>query len=188
MKKVIYARVSTTEQNVDQQAAYLLQKHTNAIVYKEMLTGKSIDRPVFNKAIKTLVNGDTLIVKELSRIGRSTTEVINAIEQLTEQGIKLIIDKENIDTSTPTGKFMITVLAGMAQMERELMLERQKIGIATAKADGKYKGRKATNDHNCIKALELIDANPKMTKEQASKAVGIGVATLYRYVSKKALS
>ncbi len=181
MTTYIYARTSTKEQNLEQQVEFLKKEYPQYDkTYSESVTGKDMDRERWQELLAVVKSGDTIIVKELSRIGRSTIGVINAIEKLDKLGVSIIINKEKIDTSTPTGRFTLTVLAGMAQMERELMLERQAVGIATAKKAGKYKGRKAQTD-KCLVAIDKMKENNLPAKDAAQLA-GVGVSTLYRYI------
>jgi DNA invertase Pin-like site-specific DNA recombinase len=179
----IYARVSTKEQNLEQQVAFLKDEYPKFDkVYSEAVTGKDMDREQWLALLAVVKANDTIIVKELSRIGRSTIGVINATKHLDDLGVNIIINKEKIDTTTPTGRFTLTVLAGMAQMERELMLERQAVGIATAKKAGKYTGRKAQTD-KCEKAIEYMKDKNLSAKDAATLAK-VGVSTLYRYINK----
>lgn len=185
MTTYIYARVSTKEQNLEQQVDFLIEKypeHSVATVniYKEAVTGKDMDREQWLALLSVVKRGDTIIVKELSRIGRSTIGIINATKMLDDLGVNIVINKEKIDTTTPTGRFTLTVLAGMAQMERELMLERQAVGITTAKEAGKYKGRKAQTD-KCERAVELMKDKNLSAKDAATLAK-VGLSTLYRYI------
>lgn len=182
MTTYIYTRVSTDEQNVQQQADYLAAKHHHDFIVSEKFTGTTLDRPRFEKLIKQLKNGDTLIVREVSRLGRNAAEVLTLCENLKDRGIKLIVDDLNLDVTSPAGKLVFTLMVGVAQMEREQMLERQRIGINRAKAEGKYQGRKALDP-------AIIDAARKMIEAGASKAsvakhMKMGQSTLYKYLAK----
>jgi len=180
MTVYIYARVSTTDQNVNQQADYLTNKYKHDRVIMEQFTGKTLDRPEFAYMIKSLKKGDTLIVKEVSRLGRKTSEVTTLIDQLKEKGAHLVIDNlGGVDVTSPSGKLIVDVMASIAEMERESMLERQRVGIERAKKEGKFKGRKATDDGVIKMAKKLVLENG-LTKEAAAKQMNIGIATLYR--------
>lgn len=177
--RYIYARVSTDIQNVEQQAQYLAQRYEHDAIVTEVFTGTTTDRPKFNKLMQNFESGDTLIVYHVSRLGRRTTEVLDVVEVLQKKGISVIVDQLNgIDITEGVGKLLFTMLSGLAELEREQMLELQRIGINRAKAEGKYKGRKKIDDSIINSARVLIESG--MTKEQVAKQLGVGVATLYR--------
>lgn len=111
-------------------------------VYIDRLSGKNTDRPELKKMMDYVRKGDTVIVESISRFARNTRDLLVLIEKLTEKGVELVSRKEAIDTTTPTGKFMLTVFSAVAELEREYILQRQREGIAIAKAQGKYTGRK----------------------------------------------
>ena len=176
----IYARVSTTDQNVQQQADYLAAKYKHDRIVMESFTGKSLERPEFSELVSKLKQGDTLIVKEVSRLGRKTSEVTGLIDKLKDNGVHLIIENlGGVDVTSPSGKLIVDVMASIAEMERVNMLERQRIGIERAKKEGKFKGRKQTND-GVIKMAKRLVVENGLTKEAAAKQMNIGVATLYR--------
>ena len=139
-----YIRISTEDQNTARQEVIAAQYNIPATnVYIEKVSGKNIkDRKILQDLMKKLQRDDTLIVESISRFARNTRDLLELVEQLTEKDVEFVSKKEAIDTSTPTGKFMLTVLAAVAELEREYILERQREGIAVAKAAGKYKGRK----------------------------------------------
>lgn len=138
--KVGYARVSTVEQNEDRQVKTLKELGAEKI-FLDKLSGKNTNRPKLKEMLEFVREGDTLIVSEYSRLARSTKDLLEIIEKLENKGVHIVSDKEHFDTSTPQGRLMITFFAGMAQFEREIMLQRQAEGIAIAKAKGKYQGR-----------------------------------------------
>lgn len=181
MKTYIYARTSTQDQNVEQQASYLAEKHHHDFIVSEQFTGTTTDRPKFQSLLKSLSNGDKLVVREVSRIGRTTSEVLKVADDLKSRNISLVIDNLGMDITTPAGQMVLTVLAGAAQMEKQLLLERQVIGIARAKAEGKYKGRKALDSAVIATAKTLIKSG--MSKAAAAKHLNIGESTLYKYLS-----
>jgi len=184
MTTYIYARISTDEQNVNQQANALHMKYPEAEdPIKEIFTGTTTDRPKFQKLLSKLERNDRLIVQDASRLGRSTVEVLQVAKNLKAKGVTLTIDSvRGLDFATDTGEMVLTMLAGLAQMERQQLLERQRIGIERAKADGKYKGRKATNEKVIATARKLLAEG--MTKEDVAKQLNIGVSTLYRLIKK----
>lgn len=183
MTDYIYSRVSTKEQNSQSQAKELLQSYPSATVYEEKQSGKSmINRPVFQELLNTVKAGDRIIVRELSRIGRNTTDVLALFGELEEKDVAVIIKELQIDSTSATGKMVLTIMASVSQMEREIMLERQKAGIEEAKKAGKYKGKQPSPKtiKACKEAIGYVESG--MSKEKAAKAVGVGVATLYRYI------
>lgn len=177
----IYTRVSTDEQNVQQQADFLSAKHNHDFIVSEKFTGTTLDRPKFDQLIKTLKNGDTLIVREVSRLGRNAAEVLTLCENLKDRGIRLIVDDLNLDVTSPAGKLVFTLMVGVAQMEREQMLERQRIGINRAKAEGKYQGRKALDPSIINAARKMLEEGA--TKTAVAKHFKIGQSTLYKYLA-----
>jgi DNA invertase Pin-like site-specific DNA recombinase len=139
-QKVGYIRVSTIEQNIDRQVEAFKDLKLDR-VFSEKLSGKDTNRPQLKACLEYLREGDTLYINEYSRLARSTTDLLQITDGLAKKGVTLVSLKEKLDTSTPQGKFMLTVFAGIGQFERELILQRQREGIAEAKKQGKYKGR-----------------------------------------------
>ncbi|MEZ8168156.1 recombinase family protein [Vibrio tasmaniensis 1F-187] len=185
--KYIYARVSTKNQNLqtqlDLQAAY-----PDAELISEKVSGvKSVnDRPEFSALDKKLEKGDSVIVYDLSRLGRNTAELLSLVEDWKGRGIGLVVHNlggQSIDTQTATGYMMFTVLAAVGQMQRDLQREKAQAGMAIAVAEGRMKGGRPHKTKQIEKALKLINENG-LTKQEAAKAVGIGVATVYRALKK----
>lgn len=144
MSTYFYIRVSTKEQNTIRQEVKA-KEHNILIenVYIEKASGKNItDRPVLNNLMGTMRSGDKLIVDSISRFARNTKDLLDLVEQLNNKGIVFVSIKEAIDTTTPTGMFMLTVFGAVAQLERDYIKDRQAEGIAVAKDNGVYKGRK----------------------------------------------
>jgi DNA invertase Pin-like site-specific DNA recombinase len=176
-----YARVSTNDQNVAQQLQKL-SKYNPDYEVSEIFTGTTTDRPKFNKLLSDLKKGDTLIVREVSRLGRKTAEVMALVDNLKDKEVKLIVDNlDGLDLTSHAGKLVFTMLAGLAEMEREQMLERQAIGIARAKVEGRYKGRQAIDKVVIAQAKELISRG--MTKAAVAKQLKIAESTLYKYLA-----
>ncbi|MGF1755354.1 recombinase family protein [Vibrio makurazakiensis] len=177
-----YVRVSTKEQSTTTQEKEILLKYPDAVIVQEKSSGKTIDRPTFNKLLSTVTTGDKIVVREMSRLGRSQGELMLMIEEYQGKGIEFEILNIGIDTSSVSGKMILGILSSVAQMERELLLERQALGIAEAKAQGKYKGKQASpiTTKKCEEALGYVENG--MSKEKAAKAAGVGIATLYRYI------
>ena len=181
MTSYIYARTSIRDQNVQQQAEVLSQKYSHDFIITEKFTGTTIDRPKFQKLRKKCKNGDQLIVREVSRIGRNAADVLAVSEDLKTRGVSLVIENLGIDVTTPAGNMVLTVLAGAAQMEKELLLERQAIGIARAKKEGRYAGRKPLDKELLATAKSMLDQG--MSKAKTAKQLKIGESTLYRYLA-----
>ena len=153
--KLGYIRVSTVEQNEERQTRALLEKGVekeNLFIDKQ--SGKNAERAQLKALLAFCRKGDVVITESISRIARNTKDLLTIIEQLTNKGVDFISLKESIDTSTPQGKFMLTVFGALAELERENILERQREGIEIAKSEGKYKGRKPIDyDEAQMKAL-----------------------------------
>lgn len=139
---IAYCRVSTVEQNLDRQLEGL-KKHNIEKWFTEKVSGKDTNRPELQAMLDFAREGDTIYIHDFSRLARSTKDLLAIVEQLNDKGIHLVSNKENLDTSTPTGKLMLTMIGAINEFERLNMLERQKEGIAIAKTKGVYKGRKA---------------------------------------------
>ena len=138
-----YARVSTEEQNEARQL-HSFEGYTAKIkkVFIDKMSGKNTNRPQLQAMLDYVREGDVVVVSDFSRLARSTRDMLQIVQELTEKGVGLISLKEKIDTDTPQGRFMLTVFAALAELERETILQRQREGIAIAKQQGKYKGRK----------------------------------------------
>jgi DNA invertase Pin-like site-specific DNA recombinase len=141
---IAYVRVSTVEQNEDRQIE-ALQKHNIEKWFTEKVSGKNTNRPQLKAMLDFAREGDIIFIHDFSRLARSTKDLLDIVEQLNNKGIHLVSNKESIDTSTPQGKLMLTMIGAIYEFERTNLLERQKEGIAIAKRKGIYKGRKAIN-------------------------------------------
>lgn len=139
--KVFYARVSTEEQNEARQIEASKQLKCEK-TYLDKASGKNQERKALKEMLSYVRDGDTVYVSEIARLARNTTDLLSIVGQLEEKGVAFVSLKEAIDTSTPQGKFMLTVFGAMAELERAYILQRQAEGIAEAKKAGKYKGRK----------------------------------------------
>lgn len=140
-QNIAYIRVSTLEQNTESQFEILKQYKIDKY-FEEKISAKNTNRPKLMEMLDYVRNGDTVYVKDFSRLARSTKDLLEILEKLENKGVKLVSNKENLDTSTPAGKLMVTMLGAIYEFERANLLERQKDGIAVAKREGKYKGRK----------------------------------------------
>ena len=175
--KVGYVRVSTAGQNTARQEVIMEQLGVEK-VFIDKMSGKNTDRPQLKEMLAFVREGDTLVIESFSRLARSTKDLLEIVEELEKKNVKFVSQKENIDTSTPNGKFMLTVFAALAQLERETMLARQREGIEIAKAEGTYKGRKP---------VEVDDndwQNGKTTPKIMMNELGLKSATFWRTVKK----
>ena len=178
--KIGYIRVSTQEQNTIRQEV-LMESLGVDEVYIDRMSGKSTDRPELKKMMEYVRQGDTVIVESISRFARNTRDLLELVERLTAKGVEFVSKKEAIDTTTPTGKFMLTVFGAVAELEREYILQRQKEGIIIAKEQGKYKGRKSIANPDLPKVAAAWKRG-ELTAVQAIRKLGMSKATFYRKV------
>lgn len=178
--KVFYARVSTEEQNEARQVA---ASNGCEKVYIEKASGKNTDRPQLKEMLAFVREGDTVIVSEISRLSRNTKDLLNITEELKKKNVEFVSLGENIDTTTPTGKFMLTVFGAMAQLERDTILKRQAEGIAEAKKAGKYKGRKPMDiDRKRFDAMCKRWRNGEITAVSIQREFHMTATTFYKKV------
>ena len=179
--EVGYARTSTVEQQAgfDAQIAEL-EKIGCQKIFKEQVSsiGK---RDQLEVALDFVRDGDVFVVTKLDRLARSVFHLCEIVELLEKKNVALKILNINLDTSTPTGKLMLNMLSAVAQFERELMLERQKVGVQAAKAAGKYKGRQPTARNKTDLVLQL--ANQGLTRAEIASKLNIGIASVYRILA-----
>ena len=145
------------------------------------MSGKSQDRPELRKMMQYVRKGDTVIVEAISRFARNTKDLLELVEQLTAKGVEFVSKKEAIDTTTPTGKFMLTVFGAVAELEREYILQRQREGIAIAKEQGKYTERKPMQTPNFERIAEQW-RNGEITAVEAMRTLNMSKTTFYRRV------
>lgn len=176
--KLGYARVSTQDQELARQIDALNGYGVDEI-FTEKITGTKANRPELLKLKNKLRAGDVVVIESLSRLGRSTKDLLNLIEEWNIQDIKLISLKENIDTTTPTGKLLITVLSAISQFERDITVQRTNEGLKAARARGRKGGRPKANIKQVEKAVKLYHAQVHSIKE-ITTITGISQATLYR--------
>ena len=150
-------------------------------VYIDRTSGKNTNRPELTKMMDYVRRGDVVIVESISRFARNTKDLLELIEKLTAKGVEFISKKEAIDTTTPTGKFMLTIFGAVAELEREYILQRQKEGIAIAKEQGKYTGRKLTERPNMDKVISRWRSGD-ISAVQAMKELKVSKTTFYRLV------
>lgn len=178
-----YARTSTLDQKagLEGQERELTGAGCERLFIEQVSSVDVRAREKLAEALSFVREGDTLVVTKLDRLARSVAHLLEILNTLTERGAALRILNMGIDTSTPTGKLMLTVLGGVAEFEREIMLERQREGIAKAKAAGKYKGRKATARAKAGEVMKLHQEGVGGT--EIAKRLGIGRASVYRILS-----
>jgi len=179
--KIAYIRVSATEQNTARQEVLMKEVCVDE-VYVDRMSGKNTNRPELQRMMNYVRKGDTVIVESISRFARNTRDLLELIEKLKEKEVEFISKKENIDTATPTGKFMLTVFGAVAELEREHILQRQAEGIAIAKIEGKYKGRKKIINDKFGK-IYLEWKNGNLTAVRAMELLNMKRNTFYRRVA-----
>lgn len=177
--KIGYIRCSTTTQNTIRQEALMEELGVDE-VFIDKCSGKDTNRPQLQKMISYVRRGDAVIVSEISRFARNTKDLLDLVEQLTQKEVEFISKKEAIDTTTPTGKFMLTVFAAVAELEREYILSRQAEGISIAKAQGKYKGKQPKKLPPNSDAVINKWRNREITAAEAMKRLGVSKTTFYR--------
>lgn len=179
-----YARVSTVEQNLDRQTEALQEQGIDRKnIFTDKISGAKSERLGLDDMISRLREGDSVTVLSFDRLARSTKQLLSLSEQFEEMGVDLISVKEQIDTSTPQGKFFFTVSSAIAEFQRAIIKETQAEGIAIAKAKGKMKGRPRVDQDKLESALILYESGEKSVKEIA-EVTGISRATLYRNINK----
>lgn len=184
--KYAYVRVSSKGQNTARQDVLMKELGVDR-VFVDKCSGKNTDRPALKELMSVLQEGDTVIVESYSRMSRSTTDLLKIVSELQEMGVNFISKKENIDTTTPAGKLMLTIFAGLNQFEREVMLDRQREGIeAMPVVNGKRVsarngvgfGRPKKEPAN-LREVQAMQRRGEITVAQACEMVGVGKTTWY---------
>ena len=185
--RVFYVRCSTIEQNEARQLKMAEEQNAEK-VFVDKASGKNTDRAAFKEMMAFVRAGDTVVVESISRIARNTRDLLSIVSELTEKGVEFVSLKENIDTTTPQGRFMLTVFGALAELERDNILERQREGIEIAKSEGKYKGRKPIDYNEAqMKALCKKWREGEITATAAMKELGLKPNTFYRRVKEMGL-
>ncbi|MCL1842976.1 MAG: recombinase family protein [Defluviitaleaceae bacterium] len=180
MKTYGYCRVSTKEQNNHRQLiAMAEQRIPPERIFSEKLSGKDIKRPALQSLMNTVQSGDAIVVESISRFARNTKDLLVLVEKLTAKGVEFISLKEKIDTTTPTGRFMLTVFAAVSELEREYTLIRQAEGIAAAKARGKHLGRPIKKPPENFAEVVKEWEREKISFKEALEQTGLKQATFY---------
>jgi len=183
-----YARVSTEDQNLDRQVDQLKDLGISIEnIYTEKMTGTKKDRPVLLNLLEYARTGDEIVVTDLTRISRSTKDLISLVEDLGNRGINLKSLKESwLDTGTAQGKLMFTIIAGLSQFERDLISERTKEGLESARARGRTGGRPSIKQENVTKALKLYDTQ-NVAIQDICTMCNLSKNTLYNYIRQRRL-
>lgn len=175
-----YARVSTQDQNLDLQRDALAAAGCRKI-YEDKAGGSRTERPGLDRALEMLREGDTLVIWKLDRLGRSVKHLVDLAGNLAAQGVHLKSLTDAIDTSTPSGRFFFHVMASLAQMERELIIERTRAGLDAARQLGRKGGRKRLMTDSKIASAKKLLASGALPRDVA-KDLGVSIPTLYRWV------
>ncbi|WP_394252846.1 recombinase family protein [Arthrobacter pityocampae] len=178
--RIGYARVSTRDQNLDLQRDALRAAGCDR-VYEDTISGTKTKRPGLAQALDQLRDGDTLMVWKLDRLGRSVKDLLDFAGSLNDRGIGFVSLTDSIDTTTASGRFFFNVMALLAQMERELMIERTQAGLQAAREQGRVGGRKRIMTDSKIRAARKLLSQGIPPKEVAT-SLGVSVPTLYRWV------
>lgn len=175
-----YARISTQDQNLELQREALTKAGCQKI-FEDKISGASADRPGLAMALEMLRDDDTLVVWKLDRLGRSVKQLVGLISDLNKQGVQFKSLTDSIDTSTPSGRFFFHVMASLAEMERELTVERTRAGLEIARKRGRKGGRRPKMTESKIESAKKLLANGIPPKDVA-KNLGVSIPTLYRWV------
>ncbi|EPO5333772.1 recombinase family protein [Klebsiella variicola subsp. variicola] len=174
-----YARVSTGDQNLDLQKNALVRAECEQI-FEDTASGKNARRPGLRRAIRRLKPGDSLVVWKLDRLGRSVRDLISLVSELQDKGIHFRSLTDSIDTSTPAGRFFFHVMSALAEMERELIVERTRAGLAAAREQGRVGGRCRVMTTEVVERCRRMLENGA-TRQQVADVIGVGVKTIYKY-------
>ncbi len=177
-----YARVSTEQQCLDRQLD-MLEKYGVDKIYNERMTGTKRSRPELEKLLERLTEGDTVVIESLSRLGRSTKDLIWLMETFNSKGVNLVSLKESIKTTTSTGKLLFTLMSALAQFERDVIADRTREGLASARARGRKGGRPSADSEAVRKAVRLYKTG-EYTAKEIYELTGVKKTTLYKNVHK----
>ncbi|MEY4989921.1 MAG: hypothetical protein RIS08_147 [Actinomycetota bacterium] len=184
MQIIGYGRVSTGDQNADSQVDALKRAGANK-VFIEKFTGTKLERPELTKVFDYLRDGDQLVITKLDRLGRSTKDLLGLLERLNNLKVQLRVLDQNIDTSTPEGKFFFTIIGAVAEFERSLIVGRTKDGLAAARARGRVGGRKPKlSEKQQAEIRRLYEAGDKTVLE-IGELFGVSRPTVYSVIQKR---
>ena len=185
--KIAYVRVSTAEQNEARQIE-ALQQHGIEKWFTEKISGKDANRPKLQEMLEFVREGDTIYIHDFSRLARSTKDLLEIVEQITAKKVNLVSNKENLDTSTPTGKLMLTMIAAINEFERQNLLERQKEGIEIAKREVKFKGGQVKQiDNAAFEAAYERYQKREINKTEFAALLKVSRPTLDKLLKEKGL-
>ncbi len=187
MANIAYVRVSTVDQN-EQRQIEALEKYNIDKWFTEKVSGKNTKRPQLQAMLDYVREGDTIHIHDLSRLARNTKDLLEIVEKLEGKKVSLVSNHENIDSSTPTGKLMLTMIGAIAEFERANLLERQREGIAIAKAEGKYRGGQVKRiDEELFNAEYKKYMAREISKAQLARNLSISRPTLDKLLKDKGL-
>jgi DNA invertase Pin-like site-specific DNA recombinase len=181
--QVGYIRISTAGQNTARQEV-LMRELGVEMVFIDRMSGKNTDRPELKRMMVFVRQGDTVVVESISRFARNTRDLLELVEQLTAKGVEFVSKKEAIDTTTPTGKFMLTIFGAVAELEREYILQRQAEGIAAAKARGTRFGPKPRDRGPLYPSVKAQWQRQEISATEAGKILGCTHNTFLKWVRK----
>ena len=185
---VMYQRISSPQQNLGRQEEWG-KKYNVEKVFADKCSGKDTNRPELEKMLSYVREGDVVLVESINRLARNVRDLLSIVDTLKEKGVQFVSIKENIDTSTPTGKFCLTLFGSLAELERETIRERQAEGIAIAKEKGVYQGRAPMKiDENKFKAMCEEWKARKRTAVSIQKEFDITGTTFYRWIKEYGFS
>ena len=180
--KIGYIRTSSTDQNIARQDVLMTELGVDELFIDKM-SGKNTDRPELKRMMDYVRFGDVVIVESISRFARNTRDLLELVEKLTEKQVEFVSKKEAIDTTTPTGKFMLTVFGAVAELEREYILQRQREGIEIAKQNGIYTGRKKIElPKEFVSVVSPRWRKNEITAVEAMRKLNMRPSTFYRKV------
>ena len=182
-KTIAYARVSTDQQYLDRQLE-VLDKYGYEVIIKEKYTGTKRDREGLNDLMDRAQPGDTVVVESISRLGRKTLDILGIVEELNKKGVRFVSLKENMDTSTSTGNAMFQMMCVIAELERNMIADRVKEGLQSAKKRGKKLGRPKMDNDKVNVAMRMYDSGEYSIKEIVEQ-VGISQGKLYKEINKR---
>lgn len=179
MAKIGYVRVSTQEQQIDRQVDALAEQGAEK-VFVDKLSGAKRDRPELSAMLQYVREGDTLVVESISRLARSTRDLLTIVDELRDKGVELVSLHENIDTTTAQGRFVLSIFAALSELERETLLQRQREGIQAAKRRGKHLGRPRKRKPANFDKVYQSWKDGEITGSEAILQTGLSRATFYR--------
>jgi DNA invertase Pin-like site-specific DNA recombinase len=183
MSKIGYIRVSTADQNTDRQTDALKAQGVDR-VFLEKISGATANRPELKAMLDYVREGDTLVIESISRLARSTRDLLRIIDELREKGVDLLSLKESIDTQTPQGRFVLSIFAALSELERDTIRERQKEGIEAARRRGKHLGRPRIIEPDNWAAVYEKWKSGMIPAVGAMKTLDLSKATFYRLVKR----